>query len=385
MNNIMSGVKNTKVRVINEDPYGQLICDFFSKLFPKAIVPNARQLLEILTSILVGDKNIRSGPIPSPESLVAIRKTIARAIETNMPIPILVAWGGIKAGTTHGVDVAEIAALHQLIRLADSVKMYHEAGVSINIRIEDTGAYWLYRTHSKETQVAISNYSSQMEEVTEIVAEKYDIRAIKESERMDYTQYYNMSYFNSSVIRRAILLKINGHDSDSLHGLASIDWKGNLPMEQIDHYIDRYKILYPNLSIDDYIGMAADYLGGAKARYEMDGRLEPMVFEDKEHISISFVPPIPGAPASLFNKTLYYRTVPENQARTHIAPWRAKGYLEIGPDNSIKTKIISWNNHEVISKLHPVRVVFENNKMSTAVDADYLIKEGAVSPIGFVA
>jgi len=110
------------------------------------------------------------------------------------------------------------------------------------------------------------------------------------------------------------------------------------------------------MSMEDYIIMAADYLGGAKARYDLNGRAEPHT-PVGSFISISFIPPIPGSPVSMFNNVLYYRTVPANQGRTHIAPWRAKGYLEIDVDNSVKAKVTSWSNTEIIEGLNPAQAV----------------------------
>jgi hypothetical protein len=211
----------------------------------------------------------------------------------------------------------------------------------------------------------------------------YDIRAIKESEIMSKERYFSLSESYSPYLTTAILKRLQSSE-ESLSELKTINWRGNLPIEQVNYYIDRYKILYPNLATYEYIKLAADYLAGAKVRYELDGRFEPVIFSDREHISISFVPPVPGAPISLFGNTLYYRTVPENQSRTHIAPWRAKGFLEINQDNSVKIKITSFGNNEIIGGLHPLRTVFENQSISTWVDADYLVKDIS-SPVGFIA
>ena len=121
--------------------------------------------------------------------------------------------------------------------------------------------------------------------------------------------------------------------------------------------------------------MAADYLGGAKARYVLNGRAAPTsCIEGDPYIGISFVPPIPGAPVSLFSNTLYYRTVPMKDGRTHIAPWRAKGYLEIGDGDEVKVKVTSWR-YEVVADLSPAKVELSDRGEVITIDTDYLLKD----------
>lgn len=341
-------------------------------------MPNAKQLLEILTLILVGDKDIRLGPVPSPESLVVIRKTIASAIELNLPIPILVAWGGRKANGDKGVDVAELAGLHQLMRLQENVKKYHSPGVAINIRIEDMGADWLYRNERKDIFEVVDKYSSEFTDMVNTLTKGYEITPIRESSLMiDRNKYFAISKDYSCYLEKVISQRLeDGMDKDlsqlpAWQQLEAKGWKGIVPLEQINYYIGLYEKLNPGLSTQEYVRMLADYLGGSKARYVMNGRAEPKS-EVGSFISISFVPPIPGAPAGMFNNTLYYRTVPQSNGRTHIAPWRAKGYLSIEVDNSVKMKVTSWGNAELIESLTPATVQIDDR---LTIDTDYIAKD----------
>lgn len=367
------------VKIMNEDPYGELICKYFSTHFHKAISPDSKQLLEILTSILIGDKNTRLGPVPPPEQLVVIRKTISQAIEMNQPIPILVAWGGRKTNADKGVDVAEVAALQQLMRMSDSVRAYFPAGVSINIRIEDLGADWIYRNERDDIFHVVNSYSTQFTTLVQMLCKEHDINPVRESLLMEKPAYFLMSKDYSTLLSEVISHKLIDANVDvktlaAFKELESRGWKGDLSMPQIHYYIERYKVLNPNLPMQDYIDMLADYFGGAKARYELNGRANPKTKLDS-FISISFVPPIPDAPVSLFNNVLYYRTVPMKDGKTHIAPWRAKGYLEINENNEVKIKVTSWSNKDEIEMLQQSQIQFCEDNLAITVDTDYHVKE----------
>lgn len=372
-----------QIRTLNDDPYSKIICNYFAVHFNKAIVPNAKELLDILTIIIVGDKNIRLGAAPDPEQLVVIRQTISKSIELNLPIPILIAWGGRKTDINKGVDVAEIAAIYQIMRLDDNIKKYYPQGIYVNIRIEDTGADWIYREESEDVFERIEAYSSQFTDIVKQLSKGKAIHPVRESWLMKRDAYFDVSSKYSVLIADVIKWKMLLNEDISFEKMASLGsmaqlislgWKGELPMKQISHYIERYKVLYPGKSMDKYIIMAADYLGGAKARYDLNGRGNPDT-EVGSFISISFIPPIPGSPVSMFNNVLYYRTVPMNQGRTHIAPWRAKGYLEIEIDNSVSAKVTSWSNTQLIEGLTPaqVEIVFEGKTI--VIDVDYFVKD----------
>jgi hypothetical protein len=56
---------------------------------------------------VVGTGQTRFGPLPSPESLVAIRDHLRRRIADRDPIRLLVPWGSKKPTNTATVDLAE--------------------------------------------------------------------------------------------------------------------------------------------------------------------------------------------------------------------------------------------------------------------------------------
>jgi hypothetical protein len=375
-----------QVKLLNEDPYGSLICKYFAQTFPKVIVPNSKQLLDILTTILVGSKNVRYGPTPDVENLVEIRKVISRCIQNNEKIPVLVAWGGVKTQRDAAIDIAEVSAISQLIRLDDAIKQYYPKGLKIRIRIEDTGAEWIYREENISN--SIRSYSESFSKLVRVLSgQDYDILAIKESSLMDLNTYFATSDTYANILERVITAQIISpevdiHELEAFKYLKNMGWKGDIPEEQRDYYLERYASLYPDMPKHAHIRMLADYLGGAKARYELNGRANP---SEEQFLNISFIPPIPGAPNSMFSTNLYYRTVPMTDGRTHIAPWRAKGYLEIANSNDIKAKITSWGNTSTIGDLIPLTVNIENKEIGEGVlvSADYFLSSIEI-PIGMM-
>lgn len=358
--------------------YAELICRYFQAGFPKVVSINKDNLLEILTTVVIGTKDLRYGPIPKIENQYTIRQTLAKAIEMGEPIPMLVPWGGKKMDSSLSIDVAEVSGLRQLIYLDETVKRFYKPGLLIHIRIEDTGALWLYRNHDVED--AVERYSSDFSNLVKVLRGDSLIFPIRESLLMDKDTYFAASKMYSDLLDGFIntQLELKGLDVETIpeyKELKAKGWKGEIPEEQRDHYISMYKKLYPGLSTAEYITLLADYLGGAKARYDLKGRGEP----DSpvgSFIQGTFVPPIPGAPKTMFNNTLYYRTVPETWGRTHLAPWRGKGYLSI-INNDVIPKI-TYQANPALLDLRESYVEMNDEKdenLMIKVRADYNVTD----------
>ena len=86
-------------------------------------------------------------------------------------------------------------------------------------------------------------------------------------------------------------------------------------------------------------------------------------------MNLSFVPPVPGAPANLVSTYLYYRVIPQKFTRDSIAPWRGKGYLRVA-NNVATPAIASWNAETFYN---PFQVVFSNDNEEVMVAADYVV------------
>lgn len=358
------------MKVIGTGEYSEIISRYFQHSFPKVAKISKDDLLEILTDIMVGTKDYRYGPKPKVEALYTIRQTLAKSIELGAPIPILVPWGGRKSDPSLSVDIAEVSAIKQLVRLDEYIKTFYPAGLHIHIRIEDTGALWIYRT--EDVDQSIEQYSSDMVKLVKILKGTTHIEPIRESQLMDKDEYFRLSETYSELIEGTIIALKAYKDLDintipEFNRLKELGWKGEISEDQREYYISRYRKLYPGLKDAEYDLMVSDYLGGSKARYDLKGRGEPDSSVGS-YIQITFVPPIPGAPRDMFSNTLYYRTIPESSGRTHIAPWRGKGYLEILDDSPI-AKITSTQIADLVES--EVTLKSEVEDISLTIRADY--------------
>src|SRR3954471_13125086 len=175
-----------------EDPYTPQIIRFFQTEFPSVAITSKQDILEILTSILVGTNNTRYGPAPNPESLVVIREVLRKNIAVGAPIPILVPWGGRKTRSDRSIDVAEVAGLKQLSCLQAMVTKYYLPGLSINIRLEDAGANYLYRNEGALSRLAVEKYSSDFQKLVRILNLHF-ILPIREGTLMDEEGYKSLA------------------------------------------------------------------------------------------------------------------------------------------------------------------------------------------------
>lgn len=321
------------------------IINYLKCTLPEISHIDGENLVQVLAGVLLGTKNTRVGPLPIAEVQVNIKTTIRLSVEQQLPIPILVAWGGVKMSKSGDIDTAEISALRTLLNFNLEIKKYYKPGLSINIRIEDTGAWNLYKDFNIDSE--IEQYSYNFANLVSMVGGDI-LNPIRESSLM------NLSEFNTLVDKYSKLIfeYMNysnlypdqiGKDTSYFNELLNIGWKGPIPMEQRNYYKNLYSKLYPNKSDEYYTKLLSIYLAGAKARYELNGRATPTILPNNNHISMSFVSEIPGAPQTLFGNTIYIRTAQANCCRTHIPAWRSFGYLEIDSVGNCTPKITNWS------------------------------------------
>lgn len=372
------------MKVIGKGEYGEIISRYFQGSFPKAVKVSKEDLLEILTELLVGTKETRYGPKPKIENLFTIRKTIKIAIDQGAAIPILVPWGGRKMDPKLSLDVAEVSGLRQLIHLDTAIKQFYKSGLHIHLRIEDLNAKWLYKSDA-----GVDNYSDGMMRLIDLIKADTHIEGIKESSMMKEEDYLKVSegygYLLEDVITALeVMPSLDVNTIPAYKELVEKGWVGTLPENQRSYYLNRYLQLYPLASLKHRINMLADYFAGSKARYDLNGRGEPDSSVGS-FIQINFSHPVPGAPESIFGNTLYYRTIPESHGRTHIAPWRGKGFIEIIDDYPI-AKIISGSN--IPKELYQNEIALldgDNDDNPLIIRADYRLSTFAIAalyPVG---
>ena len=370
-----------KTIILNDNPYGGLIQQYFNQEFPRTSVMNNSDKVDLLTNTMIGTKEIRYGCIPNPESLVVIRKTIRESILNNKPIPILVPWGSIKGNFTDSLDIAEVSAINRLVQLSETIEEIYPMGLEIVIRVEDTSGYLLFGFDKDINEVIpiINSYSAQLEQLVEILSPEGTIKVQRES-KMENNQSFNeevhtyLHYFIDYLLESdsmQIDYASQVENMESYITLKSLGWKGIICNEQRNYYYETYKRLYPNENHYNAVKRLALYMCESFVRYKLDMSGKRSYWND--YIQVTFVQPIKGLPEGYHNNCLYYRTLPMSQARTHMCPWRGFGYLQIS-GNLICAKITSFNNEAITSQIIESKTVISNSEgLNVTINTNYLL------------
>jgi len=299
--------------------------------------------------------------------LVAIRKALRYWTSQDKPIPVLVPWGSRKA--CEGlVDVAEIMALRQLEALNKRVSAYYSPGTVIHIGVEDLGGYYMWATEEEGWIASAARYVDSMVALPRILDMDDYIEVVKESDLVQST------FFRTAAddFFAPILAHLNGTDQDALAYMQKLGWVGGLPSEMVRWYMDQYESIYPGRSTEFKFVMLARYLAQSAARYKVGAK-----FKDKSwagmFMQVNFPQPVPGVPDTMASRRLYYRTLPMHMARSHMPPWRAKGYLRIrdeGTQTVTDVKLAHPREEREYSKL---TLDMRNYGRSVLVSADYML------------
>jgi hypothetical protein len=360
---------------LDENPYQDLIVKYFNQEFPQISKMNHNDKVDIICDIMIGTKEVRYGSLPNPESLVTIRKTIREAVLGDFPIPVLVPWGSMKGDYSGNVDIAEVSAINRLIHLNKTVMQIHPKGLDISMRIEDTSGYVLlsYDQNIELVKNASKQYCDNLIRLITVLDKDKCITPRLESS-MEFSEM-----FDANVKRYVSMFEeylFESHNSNEKAELPSYKrlqekgWIGIIPNEQRQHYYDSYTRLYKDKDISISIKRLALYFCQSFVRYKLG-----MTGNKKEwssYVTASFVPPIKGLPDDFHSNRLYYRTLPMSQARTHMCPWRAKGYLQIN-GNQVCAKLTTFNNDEINSQLFDSIVTLEDNLICNIKTSYHLI------------
>lgn len=355
-----------------DNPYASSIENFFIQEFPQIAPANTEATLEVLTAAFTANSQIRYGPLPNPESLVAIRSVIRNAMEAGKPIPVLVPYGSRKARLGEKLDVAELASLKMLACLEDRVLERYPPGIQANIRIEDASGHYLFARDGEQSRKDTLLYCDTLVKLVHILSYGF-IHPKLESRMFDELEFARAADEIVPLLMEYItdtddFGMQNATSLNSFEKLQALGWKGIIPPAQRDYYRERYKVSYPGLSQREATVMMARYFAAANMRYRFNA-----VGNDpdwKEWIQVTFVPPVPGAPMSMVARNIYYRTLPAKMANTHLPPWRGKGYLRL--DGNVLPKLASWNEPR---EYQPYSVEFSDGDECVSVQADYILED----------
>jgi hypothetical protein len=373
-------MKDVGMKATCDDPYGGLLCNYLQQEFPGAFALDKGDMLEALANAMVGTKETRYGPLPSPEHLVETRKTIREAIAADKPIPVLVPWGSVKADFSAGLDMAEASAIKRLVCLAKTVRGFYPPGVEMVIRIEDISGYSLFELERDmfELRSAINSYSADLKALVAMMGGQVGVRGQLESE-MRNAPGFDAAFRENLLLMERYLLASQQiatvapdhlQNLDEYKALAAKGWRGVISLEQRSHYLDAYRRLYADWDESRLIRRLALYFAGAMTRHQLDmvGRQEHW----DRFVQLAFVPPIKGLPEGYNSRYVYWRTLPLSCARTHIPPWRAKGYVKIAGD-SVTPKLTTFGDRETIDALVPSKIKIETGGRTIVLGSDYVI------------
>jgi hypothetical protein len=290
-------------------------------------------------------------------------------MDRDDPIAVLVPWGSRKVLGT-ALDIAELYALRQLLDLNERVRPFYSPGILVDIGIEDLGGWYLWKND-------ISAISDSMAYVTSFVKlvdvlDSPHLMPIRESSLVPGatfnaaadTMYERLhAYFTQTRLGNL------ANADEALLLAQELGWQGNVPPEQSMFYLRQYERHYPTVSNEQRWEMLARYLAQSWARYRVNAKLRWPGW-GSNYVQVNFPQPVPGIPASLGDRRLFYRTLSTKHARTHIPPWRAKGYFSI--NGAVAPKLAS-SHDAVLSTLTSFSVALSNGRDAVTVNADYVV------------
>jgi len=367
----MSVTLSIKVQGLG-DHYASLVSSFVAQDFPRANVGNFKTTLDAVTAAFVASNQIRFGPAPDRAGLDSIRKVIRKRLDEEKPIPVLTPFGSRKSRLGEPLDIAEVAALKQLAALQKRVCSHYPPGIQVNLRLDDTSGHYLFADEGIASRLATKQYCLDFSNLVQALQLSSFIRPVSESMFFDEEDYTKTCDSIAPVLRAYIVdtdaCGFNGYEQrDSWKDLADFGWQGCIPLEMRQYYRSLYDRLYPGIQSDEATTKLARFFATAWARIQHKGTGADREWGN-DYIRVTFVNPIPGVPIGMFTRQIHYRTLPLVYAKTHMPPWRGKGYLKIG--KAIIPKVTSWREQQ---DYQPGMLEIQWGRESLHVKSDYII------------
>jgi hypothetical protein len=359
------------VKASADNPYAKQLSQFFTLEFPQMNGNDQALTLEYVTKAIIATNQIRYGPSPNPESLVSMRSVIRKSIEREEPIPMLMPFGSRKAVLGQRLDIAEVSALKTLACLQGRVKERYSPGIQLNIRVEDVSGNSLFEEDGDQSLKESLDYCLDFVALVKILG--YDfIHPRLESDMFSEVEFNETSAKILDVmiqyLRDTDAYGIRDHEKlASYKKLEEMGYKGGISQEQRDYYRERYKTWNPVITQYEATEKLAKYQAGVWARKVLGGSGANPIW-GKDYLGLTFAPPVPGTPSGLYDRYIYYRTLPTKFAMTHIPPWRSKGFLEISNEQIIPKLTTFYEKKSFV----PCEVTFEDGTNKVNIQADYV-------------
>jgi hypothetical protein len=359
---------NYAVALNMQDPYSHQIQQFITQEFPTAFKCTHNNRLDILTEIIVASGQVRYGPRPNPESLVEMRKVIARYMHDGRPIPFLSPWGSEKPNGT-GIDIAEMMALKTLLCLQTRVAAHYPPGIEVMLRVEDLSAPHQFYHRADEARKEAALYTQGLINLVRALDFKFVFPTPESSRGVNEAEFNEIADKYVPVFEEVINYRIkfpefprNGNNQ-----LDNIGWTGEVSKELVAFYLDSYAKLYPDTTPEEKIHILARYFAGSLARRKT-GVANGLPDWGGQYLQIYFGKTPDGkAPPT----RLHYRTMPCSITTNHMAPWRAKGYFLIEEDE-ITAKLASFREDLAFNPF-TFDITSSDGNAKQTVQADYVI------------
>jgi hypothetical protein len=288
--------------------YGSVIERFLMRELPE-LKTNASATFEYLSQEVIGTKQRRNGPLPSPESQVDLRTYLRE----NKKLQFFIPWGCSKQDGGPP-DILEVLAIQDLKNLEEAVRRCGWSA-EFTFRFEDLTDAVLFP--ARDPSVMSSYYAAMAS-----LMSNASMRPLAESSCVRRERFQaDVDDYKGAMLDAMAAVEVE--DRRSI--LRDIGWQGGLPQVQVAHYLKLYRKWYPN---EDALAVLARYFTCALVRRKLDATCVPRA----PHLTISYANPVPGNPCG--NRRLYYRTLKASWTHHHVAPWLGRGYLQISENDA---------------------------------------------------
>lgn len=347
--------------IAESHPSAFFIESFLTTSFPFPECSKNQCTVDLIAKELYGSGKLRLGAAPSLESQSELKRIVSFWVERGEPIPLLSPWGSEKPDGS-GLDIAEVCAIKTLSCLNQRIQRVYNPGIKISIRLEDVSAPHLLYERMEEARRDAAAYTNDFVKLIRVMGANF-IKPVPESSLISETDFNAKADQILSPMRDYL-----AGDNHKLNDLRDLGMSGEIDDATRSFYYNRYEKLYPEKEHDERIHVMARYFAGAIAR-----RLLGILGNDsswKENfLELSFAGVVPGLNVKRQSRRLYYRTIPENLTKCHMAPWRAKGYFAI--DGCAIPKLMSFR--DVNPALNTFAVLLDGNGERVKVNADYIL------------
>ncbi len=344
-----------------------LVSRFLLNEMPGVSVNGKENVVDKITSLLMGTRHTRLAGCPNPESQVLIRGVVRGAMEEGRAIPILVP-SGPKKNAGGPVDLAELSAIKTLVCLQESVQKVYEPGLSIRVRLENATGLYL---EGPEALPAMDLYCSGFAHLCKLMSNRVSdsqfIFPRMEAEGALADQYLDKAKEFAQVFQKA-------YDTGTEDDLVKAGWSGGLS-DDWKRYLDgRYVKIYPHFTQQQRNEMASKYLGNLLARVKLGLRGDDPEWQvGGRHIEIGFALPAPNAP--LASCRVFYRTMSTRQTKLHMPFWRSKGFFRI-VDGQMKMGLVASTDTGNATYIPGVLRLIDSSGANLKVEADMLASVG---------